>query len=277
MGAQRARPPHTTAGLAAAAPRRLVAQLVRRARDLGKASGAGAPPFAPERLAARCGIVRVERAPVPEGARIRAHEPARDGGPRWVLTIHPALPPHTPQWNGAFACALARTLLPPEARGGVADALVEIGAAELLLPMHAFRAEAARTDLTMDGVRELAMRFAAPIRLTVRQWLRAGTWRGFALLWREEDGVLRLRWRAVSPGARLPRTAVIGAPAAAVWSDGSRLYATHRTGRPQHRVEEVRTGAGSAWWFARFGVVRDHIWTPAPRTERAVLALVALG
>jgi len=153
--------------------------------------------------------------------------------------------------------ALARTFLPPGVAGAAADALAEVGAAELLLPMHIFRPIAARTDLTMDGLRDLAVRFAAPIRLTVRQWLRTGTWRGFALLWREEDRSLRLRWRAASPGAQLPPTAVIGAPAEAVWGDGSRLYLTYRTGRPHHGVEEVRTGTGSAWWFTRFGAVRD--------------------
>ncbi len=184
--------------------------------------------------------------------------------------LDPHLPPHTPQWNGALAIALARTLLTPGVSGMAADALAEIGAAELLLPMHVFAPIAARTDLTMDGLRDLALRFATPIRLTARQWLRTGTWRGFALLWRAEDGTLRLRWRAVSPGTRLPRTVTLGASAGEVWMDGSRLYLTHRTGRSHHGVEEVRTGAGPAWWFTRFGIVRDD-------RQRSVLALVTLA
>ncbi len=190
--------------------------------------------------------------------------------PRW--------PPHTPQWNGAVAIALARTFLPPGTSVAAADALTEIGAAELLLPMHVFRPLVARTDLTMDGIRDLATRFAAPIRLTVRQWLRTGAWRGCALLWRDEEGTLRLRWRAASPGIRLPRTVSIGAPADAVWTEGSRLYLTHRTGRPHHGVEEVRTGDGPAWWFTRFGAVRDDV-PPAggQASSRAVLALVTLA
>jgi len=231
---------------------RQAAQVVRRAREVVRASGGAGPPFPPERYAARCGV----------GA----------------MPLDPHLPPHTPQWNGAFALALARTFLPPGAGGAAADALAEIGAAELLLPMRVFRPIAARTDLTMDGVQDLAMRFAAPIRLTVRQWLGTGTWRGFALLWREEDGTLRLRWRAASPRTRLPRTAAIGAPAGEVWGEESRLYATLRTGRSHHGIEEVQTGAGPAWWFTRFGIVRD---APAEaggnRAGRAVLALVTLA
>lgn len=194
------------------------------------------------------------------------------------MTPDPRLPAHTPQWNGAVALALARTFLPPGTVGAAADTLAEIGAAELLLPMHVFRPIAARTDLTMDGLRALAMRFGAPIRLTVRQWLGTGTWRGFALLWREEEGALRLRWRAASPRTRLPRTMVLGAPADAVWGEGSRLYATHRTGRSHHGVEEVQTGIGPAWWFIRFGVVRDSVGEQGGSPPgRAVLALVTLA
>ncbi len=242
----RPRPVRNHGGSAAAA-----AQVVRRARELVRAAGWAGPPFPPERYAARCGV---------------------------EVALDPRLPPHTPQWNGAFALALARTLLPPGTAGAAADALAEVGAAELLLPMRVFRPIAARTDLTLDGLRDLALRFAAPIRLTVRQWLQTGTWRGFALLWREEEGTLRLRWRAASPQTRLPRTTALGAPAGAVWSEGSRLYATHRTGRSHHGVEEVRTGVGPAWWFTRFGVVRDGPWEPGGRPPgRAVLALVTLA
>ncbi len=227
---------------------------MRRAREVVGAARLGGPPFRPERYAGCGGLPKVLEIPPP----------------RW--------PPHTPQWNGAVAMALARTLLPPGVPGTAADALAEIGAAELLLPMHVFGPIAARTDLTMDGVRDLAMRFAAPIRLTVRQWLRTGTWRGCALLWRDDAGTLRLQWRAASAGVRLPPTVVIGAAAYAVWTDGSRLYLTHRTGRPHHGVEEVRTGSGLVWWFTRFGVVRDGAGAAAGRVaSRAVLALVTLA
>ncbi|TMI82066.1 MAG: hypothetical protein E6H03_06155 [Bacillati bacterium ANGP1] len=161
-----------------------------------------------------------------------------------------------------------------ERRGGAdagsdLDDLTEIGAAELLLPARVFTPVAARTDLTMDGLRDLALRFAAPIRLTVRQWLLTRTWTGFALLWRPDGGGLVLGWRAASPGLRFPAPAAIGAPAGAIWSAQSRLHATVRTGRPHHGVEEVQTGAGAAWWFTRFGVVRDL-------GRRSVLALVVL-
>ncbi len=227
---------------------------MRRAREVVGEAHLGPPPVRPERYAGCGGLPKVLEIP----------------SLRW--------PPHTPQWNGAVAIALARFLLPPGVPGPAADALAEIGAAELLLPMHVFRPIAARTDLTMDGVRDLAMRFAAPIRLTVRQWLRTGAWRGCALFWRNEGGTLRLRWRAASAGIRLPRTVVIGAPADAVWTGRSRLYLTHRTGRPHHGVEEVRTGTGSVWWFTRFGVVRDGAGPAAERSSsRAVLALVTLA
>lgn len=228
------------------------AHVVRRARDVVGAAHLPGPPFWPERYAGFGDLPRTIRVP----HRL----------------------PHTPQWNGAVAIALARTFLPSGVSGAAGDALAEIGAAELLLPMRAFRPIADRTDLTMDGVRVLAMRFAAPIRLTVRQWLRAGTWRGYALLWRYEGGTFRLRWQAASPGIRLPRTAVIGAPAEAVWADALRLHLTHRTGRSHHGVEEVRTGAGRAWWFTRFGVVRDDAGAGSGwLNPRAVLALVTLA
>jgi hypothetical protein len=226
-------------------------QVVRRAREITRAARVPGPPFAPERYAARCGL-------------------------ELPLAPESRFPPHTPQWNGVVAIALARTLLPPGAGAGAAERLAELAAAEFLLPMHAFRRVAKRTDLTLDGVRDLAMRFAAPIRLTVRQWLQVGTWRGFALLWREEQGVLRLRWRAASPDARFPRTATVGVAADVLWSSGSRLYATHRTGRPHHGVEEVRTDSGLAWWFTRFGVVRDDGGCAAAMGDRSVLALVTL-
>ena len=188
-----------------------------------------------------------------------------------------SIPPHTPQWNGAVALALARTLLPPGASAAAADALAEVGAAEILLPMRPFRTAAARTDLTMDGLRELAVRFSAPIRLTLRQWLLTGTWRGYALLWQEEAGVPVLRWRAASPAERFPKSAAIGAPADRLFLPESRFYATLRTGRPHHGVEEVQTGAGPAWWFTRFGIVRGGA-DPSAQSGggRAVLALVIL-
>lgn len=262
-----------------ARPHALAMLVVRRARAITSASRIPGPPFAPERYAARCGV-EVRPGAVPDGiACIGPRTPRPDSErPRWLLTIDPAVPPHIPQWNGAVAVMLARTLLPPGAGGAAAEGLAELAAAELLLPMYAFRPIAARTDLTFDGVRDLAVRFAAPVRLTVRQWLQAGTWRGFALLWREEQGVLRLRWRAASPDARFPRTAAVGARADALWSSQSRLYATHRTGRPHHGVEEVWTERGPAWWFTRFGTVRAVGGEPAStHAGRAVLALVTLA
>jgi len=177
-----------------------------------------------------------------------------------------------------LALALARALLPPGAAGGVAEELAEIGAAEILLPARAFRPAALGTDLTMDGLRDLAIRFAAPIRLTVRQWLITGTWTGLALLWRREAGEARLRWRAASPGVRFPPRAAIGAPADAVLSGTGRLLATFRTGRPHHGVEEVHTETGTSWWFTRFGAVRDEgEGYRGPVGGGAVLALVTLG
>jgi hypothetical protein len=220
-------------------------------------------------------VIQVRQA-VLAGEATQIH-PAGPSGREWIVTLDRSLPPHTPQWNGALALALARTFLPPGAAGEEAEVLAEIGAAELLLPMRAFRPVAARTDLTVDGLRELAVRFAAPIRLTLRQWLRAGTWRGFALLWRREKGRLRLVWRAASPDARFPQTVAIGAPAESLWSAGSRLYAALHTGRPQHGVEEVRTGEGAMWWFTRFWIVRDLRGAPARAAAgQAVLALVTL-
>jgi hypothetical protein len=62
------------------------------------------------------------------------------------------------------------------------------------------------------------------------------------------------------------------------------LFATHRTGRPHHGVEEVRSAAGTAWWFVRFGAVRDPGdaagRTPAGARSglaRAVFAMVMLA
>jgi len=243
----------------------VIIQVLRRARA-ATAAFAGPPPVPLERVAGRLGIVEIRRVePVGDGAGARLEE--ADG--RRILAVDRRIPPRTPQWNGLVALALAQTLLPPGPGGDRGDELAEIGAAELLLPARVFTPVAARTDLTMDGLRDLALRFAAPIRLTARQWLRTRAWTGFALLWRPDGRGLRLGWRAASPGLRFPAPAVIGAPAGAIWSAQSRLHATVRTGRPHHGVEEVQTGAGAAWWFTRFGVVRDL-------GRRSVLALVVL-
>jgi hypothetical protein len=233
------------------------------------------PPFLPERYAARCGVDAIIAAAL-DGESVKVEH--RDGVPdrtaRTVLLVDRRLPPHTPQWNGAVAFGLGETLA---AGGGAADrrALAEAAAAELLLPMHVFRPAAARTDLTVDGVRELAGHFAAPLRLTARQWLASGLWHGLALLWREEAGTLRLWWRAASPGL-MPASPALGADAAAVWAPGSRLFATQRTGRSHHGVEEVRLGTPPVWWFVRFAALRD----PAEREDRrgptAVFAMVML-
>ena len=244
---------------------RVVGRVVRRARAVTAALGQAGPPFALERAAARLGITKILRVDAP-GAACRILE-GDEGAP--IIAVDRGLPPHTPEWNGCVAMTLARLLLPPAASGAGADELVEIAAAELLLPARAFRPIAGRTDLTMDGLRDLAHRFSAPIRLTVRQWLLTGTWVGFALLWREEASGVRLRWRAASPGTRYPPCLALGARAEAVWRDTARLCATLRTGRPHHGVEEVQAHAGAAWWFARFGLVRED-------GGRAVLALVVL-
>ena len=244
---------------------RVVAGVLRRARAVTAALGQAGPPYALERAAARCGVTKILRVDAP-GAACRILE-GDEGAP--IIAVDRGLPPHTPEWNGCVAMTLARLLLPPAASGAGADELVEIAAAELLLPARAFRPIAGRTDLTMDGLRDLAHRFSAPIRLTVRQWLLTGTWVGFALLWREEASGVRLRWRAASPGTRYPPCLTLGARAEAVWQETARLCATLRTGRPHHGVEEVRAPAGAAWWFTRFGLVRED-------GGRAVLALVAL-
>ena len=244
-------------------------RVVRRARELTASFRAAGPPFFPERLAALCGVDGIRRADRPVGARWTVVEEAG----RRVLLMDRAIPPRTPQWNGSIALALAHTLLAPGAhgRGSAGARLAEIAAAEMLLPGRVFWPIARRTDLTMDGLRDLAFRFSAPIRLTVLQWLLSGVWEGFALLWRREEDALRLRWRAASPGLRFPPSAAIGASAAELWCSQGRLYETLRTGRPQHGVEQVWTAIGSAprWWFTRFGVVRDE-------GARAVLALVVL-
>ncbi len=242
-----------------------MARVLRRVRAVTAAFGRAGPPFSLERAAARCGITEIRRVDTRGAARLTLEGEA--GSP--ILAVDRRLPPHTPQWNGLVALALARTLLPPGVTGAGSDELAEIGAAELLLPARAFRPLAARTDLTMDGLRELAHRFSAPIRLTVRQWLLTGTWAGFALLWREEASGVRLRWRAASPGVRYPASLGVGARAEAVWRETARLRATLLTGRPHHGVEEVRAQAGAAWWFTRFGLVRED-------GGRAVLALVVL-
>jgi len=254
----------------------LAAQTLDRARTLARVPVTARPPFAPERGAAKCGVVAVRRAALHGGiARIDPADPPPSSGtrPRWILSVDGRLPPHTPQWNGAVATALARTLVPPTLSDATAETLAEAAAAEILLPMRPFRAVAARTDLTMDGLRELAMRFSAPIRLTIHQWLRSGSWRGYALLWRVEDGAPVLRWRAASPTDRFPKSAAIGVQADALFAEDSRLHETLRTGRPSHGVEEIRTGTGRTWWFTRFGVVREGAGEPA---GRAVLALVVL-
>lgn len=185
------------------------------------------------------------------------------------LRVDGRIPAETPRWNGLAALTLARRLVTAVPGAGDAPDLVETAAAELLLPARIFAPLAARTDLTMDGVRELARRFSAPIRLTVRQWLGAGDWSGFAFLWRGGPGDLRLAWRAASPPLSFPPSAGIGMGADGLFRDAGRLTATLRTGRPHHGLEEVRTGSRPAWWFTRFGAVRDE-------GSPAVLALVVL-
>ena len=242
---------------------RHTAQVLRRARAATATFGLARPPIALERAARRCGIGEIRPVDLPR-------EPAAlitlAGGDA-VLTVDGRIPPHTPQWNGLVALAMARTLLPPGVGAADTNELAEVGAAELLLPARVFRPIATRTDLTMDGLKDLARRFSAPIRLTIRQWLLTGSWAGFALLWRQDPTGIRLTWRAASPGAAYPATVVLGARADEVWRDRSRLDATFRTGRPHHGVEEVATGSHPAWWFTRFGIVRED-------GGRAALALV---
>jgi hypothetical protein len=251
----------------------LAAQVQRRARALARVRLTARPPFPPE----RCGIVAIRRTGAAGSGAALAPIAAAAGRFRWTLTVDAGIPPHTPQWNGAVALALGRSLLPPGASASPsADALAELGAAEILLPMRPFRSAAARTDLTMDGLRDLAVKFSAPIRLTLRQWLLTGTWRGYAMLWQEEDGVPVLRWRAASSAERFPKTAAIGTTADRLFAPDSRLQATLRTGRPHHGVEAVRTGAAPAWWFTRFGIVRAGGPPEWGGGARAVLALVVL-
>ena len=246
---------------------RSVSRLLRRVRMLNRGLRITEPPFPPERLMARCAVDGIRRVEAEKGATWSL---VQEAGRRLVL-IDQKIPPRTPQWNGSIALALAHTLLPPEERGAARARLAEVSAAEILLPARVFRPIAARTDLTMDGLRDLVFRFSAPARLTVLQGLWAGSWAGFALLWRQEAETLRLRWCAASPGLPFPRSVVLGASAAAVWSSEQRLYQTLRTGRPHHGVERVWTGGRSAprWWFTRFGVVHDE-------GARSVLALVIL-
>jgi hypothetical protein len=244
---------------------RAAAQVLRRARAVTAAAGFARPPVRPERAAARCGIREIRQAAAGEEVARLMVEP--DGSR--VLALDRGIPPHTPQWNGLVALAAARMLLPAAVSDAAAQELVEIGAAELLLPARLFRPIAARTDLTLDGLKDLAHRFSATIRLTARQWLQTGTWTGFALLWRQGPPGIRLSWRAASPGTASPLTLAIGARAEDVWQDCARLKATLLSGRPHHGVEQVSTGRGSAWWFTRFGMVRDA-------GGRAALTLVVL-
>jgi hypothetical protein len=248
----------------------------RRAAAIVRASGMRRPPFLPERYAARCGVAAIITAAL-DGETVKVEHRAGGTGrmARTVLLVDRGLPPHTPQWNGAVALGLGEALA---AGGGAADRrpLAEAAAAELLLPMPVFRPAATRTDLTVDGVRELAGRFAAPLRLTARQWLVSGLWHGLALLWREDAGTLRLWWRAASPGL-VPASPALGADAAAVWAPGSRLFATQRTGRSHHGVEEVRLGTRSVWWFVRFAALRDPADRADSRGATAVFAMVMLA
>jgi hypothetical protein len=244
----------------------MVARVLRRARAVTAAAGFARPPVRPERAAVRCGIREVRPATGRDEGGVRLI--VEPDGSR-VLALDRSVPPHTPQWNGLVALAAARMLLPVGVSGAAAEELAEIGAAELLLPARLFRPIAARTDLTLDGLKDLARRFSATIRLTVRQWLQTGTWAGFALLWRQSPSGIRLTWRAASPGMAYPATLVIGARAEDVWQDGTRLRTTLLSGRPHHGVEQVSTGGGPAWWFTRFGVLRDA-------GGRAALSLVVL-
>jgi hypothetical protein len=266
----------TSGSVRSSGPADDLAAVRRRAAAVVRAAGTQRPPFFPERYAARCGVSAIVAARLHGQAVTVEHRLGETGGGRRTLVlIDRRLPPHTPQWNGAVALGLGETLVPDGAAEALRPMLAEAAAAELLLPMAVFRPAASRTDLTADGVRELAVRFAAPLRLTARQWLASGLWRGFALLWREEAGAVRLLWRAASPG-RIPAVLALGVDAATVWAPESRLFATQRTGRPHHGVEEVRLGGETAWWFVRFAPVRG--WPdPADRAgHRAVFAMVML-
>jgi hypothetical protein len=257
--------------------RRWVYDVRQRCAAVVRASGMRRPPFAPERYAAKCGVAAII-AGAPEGGQVRVEHRATDDGRahRTMIVVDRRLPPHTPQWNGAVALGLGETMVPPGAAGEARRTFAEAAAADLLLPAAFFRPAAARTDLTMDGLRDLSARFAAPLRLTARQWLSVGLWRGFALLWRELDGALRLGWRASSSG-RFPPALALGVDAAAVWAPESRLFATRRTGRAHHGVEEVRTGGGTAWWFTRFAAVRDGAGEGGGAARPAVFAMVMLA
>ncbi|HET7264645.1 MAG TPA: hypothetical protein VFL28_08245 [bacterium] len=253
----------------------------RRAASVVRASGMRRPPFWPERYAAKCGVSAIIAGVVDEGpVRFEQRATTEGRARRTLIVVDRRFPPHTPQWNGAVALGLGETLVPPGGAGDARRTLTEVAAADLLLPPAVFRPAAARTDLTMDGLRDLAARFAAPLRLTARQWLATGLWRGYALLWRPDGSTLRLAWRA-SPSDRFPPWLAPGADAAVVWAPSSRLFATHRTGRPHHGVEEVRTGAGTAWWFTRFAAVRDPLAARraggAEGDRSAVLAMVMLA
>jgi hypothetical protein len=254
-----------TVGTHPGVDRRTAAQVLRRARAVSAAAGFARPPVRPERAAARCGIREIRQAPSGDEVARLILEP--DGAR--ILELDRDVPPHTPQWNALVALAAAQMLLPPRVSGAAAQEMSEIAAAELLLPARLFRPIAARTDLTLDGLRGLAHRFSATIGLTVRQWLQTGTWTGFALLWRQGPSGIRLSWRAASPGMVYPVTLAIGARAEDLWQDGARLRATLQSGRPHHGVEQVSTGGGTGWWFTRFGVVRDG-------GGRAALTLVIL-
>lgn len=239
--------------------------MLRRARAVTAASGFARVPVRVERAAVRCGIREIRQ--VVEGEEDARLLKAPDGSS--VLILNRWIPPRTPQWNALVALSAARLLLAPDTGGADTQELIEVGAAELLLPARTFRPIAARTDLTLDGLRDLARRFSATIRLTIRQWLQTGTWAGFALLWRPDPAGIRLSWRAASPGLIYPPSLAIGARAADVWQDCGRLNATLQSGRPHHGVEQILTGDEPVWWFTRFGVVRDE-------DGRAALSLVVL-
>ena len=80
---------------------------------------------------------------------------------------------------------------------------------------------------------------------------------------------------AASQRERFPKSAAIGAPATSCGFPSQRFYATLRTGRPHHGVEEVRSRRRPAWWFTRFGIVRGGA-DPSARSGggRGILALI---
>src|SRR5262245_34424555 len=138
---------------------RSASRVVQRARALTAGLRAGGPPFPPERLAVLCGVDGIRRADAIAGGRWALVEEAG----RRIILIDRTIPARTPQWNGSIALALAHALLASEAqaRGPAAARLAEMAAAEILLPGRVFWPIARRTDLTMDGLRDLAFRFSA--------------------------------------------------------------------------------------------------------------------